>query len=285
MGYSKYPFASENSESSEFEDQLEIHQGKHGYRFLLAVATGLESAIPGETDVFGQFKEAIKNFEARNSSLLRELRPWFQKLTEDVKEIRSRYLQGAGGSSYGSVTRMLLSQVHSGSIFLVGAGQMARSVVPYLLESELLVWNRGEERLNSLLEKVQKLAPTAAPKTLQAEFEGWKTAQDVVVCVPPSDETDQARVDTWNARANHTGTVLHLGLLDAKGTVWEGVKNLKTLADLFAIQKNQGEARRAQIQQARYACSEKANLRALGGPASLAHGWEDLAVFNTLVVE
>ncbi|MGK5088769.1 hypothetical protein WDW86_14525, partial [Bdellovibrionota bacterium FG-2] len=44
----------------ELESHLEIFQGEKAFQFLLRIATGLESQIIGETDFFGQLKQAWK---------------------------------------------------------------------------------------------------------------------------------------------------------------------------------------------------------------------------------
>src|SRR2546430_2266818 len=49
---------------------VDVFVGQEAYRFLLQVTTGLESAIPGETDVFGQFKEAWRQFQAGGAAQL-----------------------------------------------------------------------------------------------------------------------------------------------------------------------------------------------------------------------
>jgi glutamyl-tRNA reductase len=275
--------------SSDYRDQIEVYSGKEAYRFLLTVGAGLESAIPGETDVFGQLKEAWKAYEASPTEFLREIRPTIQRLFEDVKEIRFRFLQGMGGSSYGSLTRMLLGQEREGAVLLVGAGQMARSIVPYLSDSELWLWNRTPERMKPLLEKIKGLPAAQKAEVLDAtpaaELAAWSGAEHVVLCIPSDPVMDRKRVEAWKANGGRSGSVLHLGILKAKGTPWAEVPNLKTLSDLFAIQRDQGAARKTQLDQARAACLEKANLRSLGGPSSLAHGWEDLAIFNSVLVE
>ncbi len=270
---------------------LEVLTGSDAYQFMLQVACGLESAIPGETDVFGQVKEACKKFEDRAelAGKVSELRPWIQRWFEDVKEIRSRYLQGFGGSSYGTLTRLLLKNDSSnGPVLLIGAGQMARSILPYLTDREVWVWNRSRDRVERLIQKQQEVG--CAPfrileTTTEAEKQAWLTAKDVIVCIPGDSKSDLQRdferVAWWQSRSSTEGTLLHLGLLDPSGTPWFGVSRMKTLQHLFGIQKQQNEARMSQLQHAHRACLEKAQLRALGGSSTLAHGWEDLAIFAT----
>src|SRR4051794_35162047 len=43
----------------------EVYKGQEAYRFLLQVATGLASEVVGETDIFGQIKEAWRKVTQR----------------------------------------------------------------------------------------------------------------------------------------------------------------------------------------------------------------------------
>src|SRR5690349_14295498 len=69
----------------------EIFQGQQAYQFLLRVACGLESRVIGETDIFGQLKEAWKKYSKSRNRLSTQLLPWIQRIFEDTKEIRSLY--------------------------------------------------------------------------------------------------------------------------------------------------------------------------------------------------
>src|SRR4051794_29683584 len=72
------------------QTKAEVYKGQAAYHFLLRVATGLASEVLGETDVFGQFKEAWKKNQSSCNCCNAGLGPWIQRLFEDTKEIRSR---------------------------------------------------------------------------------------------------------------------------------------------------------------------------------------------------
>ncbi len=55
-----------------------------------------------------------------------------QRLLQDTKEIRSEYVVGLGSATYGSLVRRLLGGPGSGPTLLLGAGQLAETVLPYL---------------------------------------------------------------------------------------------------------------------------------------------------------
>lgn len=256
---------------------LEVFEGADAYRFLLRVATGLESQIVGETDIFGQLKEAW-----RKNGTGAELGVLMQRLFEDTKDIRSRYLQNMGGASYGSLVRMMLRS-SQGPTLIVGAGQLAQSVAPYLLDQELWLSNRSAENLRSLhaslvARELSEGSVTPRMRVISKEEEAaaWSKAASVVVCIPFDAATDAERV-AW--RANRAGPVIHLGGHREAAGDWNKIPGFQALDDVFALQKAQGDVRMTQVQQAARACDEKAKLRTLGASVTLPHGWEDLALF------
>jgi len=264
-------------------DAFDRYRGAAGYEFLLRVACGLESNIAGESEVFGQIKEAWRAYEREHPAIARAHGSLMQRVFEDVKEIRARHLQHAGTVTYGGLVRHLLGPAMEAPVLLVGAGQMAQAIVPYLTGRPLLIWNRTQARAEALAAKVNEAAPELADavvlrNTADAEFDLWRTAANIVVCIPADPERDAARIAAWRQNPNRC-RLLHLGLLDASGTCWEGAFGLSTLADLFTLQSSHNELRAAHLSRARAACREKARLRSLGGSSSLAHGWEDLSLF------
>jgi hypothetical protein len=62
------------------------------YAFLLRFACGLESKLVAETEIFGQIKQAWRDFSEPRLALARQLSPWIQQLFQDAKEIRAQYL-------------------------------------------------------------------------------------------------------------------------------------------------------------------------------------------------
>lgn len=282
----------------------ELLAGVDAYRFLLRVATGLESQVKGETDIFGQVKEAWKNFvgvaeTAEMGGMLqtaRDLSSWMQRLFEDTKDIRKQYLQNVGGDSYGSLTRKLLKKFadEKGEIgrpvLLIGAGQIAQSVAPWL-GSEIWISNRSRAAAEAL--RSELIAKTdASVRILETEEEvamAWGQAAHAVICIPPSEPEDSQRIALWNAgsaSSKKPRALIHLGGVREQLSVWNRKPQsdtLFTLDDLFALQREQNEARQELFKRAERACEEKAQLRSLsalaGASASLPHGWEDLAIF------
>jgi glutamyl-tRNA reductase len=260
--------------------------GAEAYAFLLRFACGLESRLAGETEIFGQIKESWRVFSAAPGLLSRQLDSWVQLLFKDTKEVRAGSLSSLGSASYGSQVRRLLGAT-SGPTLLVGAGQLAQTVAPWLETGELLLWNRNRERAVELARLVQERNPERACRVLEnsaaAELAAWSSAADVVLCVPADAERDVLRIAAWRSRPAPGGRIVHLGLgNEAAGSHWQGVAGLTSLTALFDMLRAQSDQRSVQLTRARRACVEKAVLRSLGPSATQAHGWEDLAAFATI---
>jgi hypothetical protein len=265
----------------------ELRAGAEAYGFLLRLACGLESEIAGETEILGQIKLAWRDHEQAHPLAARRIRQWMQRLLQETKEVRSEHVLNLGSATYGSLARRLLGGRTDGVTLLVGAGQLAATVLPYLPGSELRIWNRTPARAFEMLAAQREAADrqtTVLPATEEAELAAWLEAHDVVLCIPADAARDPARVEAWNNRRHPGGRLLHLGILSAAGTAWEGVAGLATLGDLFSLRDAQAEQREALLARARRACFEKAQLARLDDadgtrPGSSSHGWEDLAVF------
>ncbi len=265
----------------------ELHEGAAAYELLLRLACGLESRLAGETEVFGQFKQCWLDFSARRSELASHVSGLMQTLFRDVKEIRSRYLTGTGSASYGSLVRRVLAAPASlaamGSdnapVLLVGAGQLAQSVAPWLKGSELWIWNRSAERAEALAAELRRRdeqrVVRVLPSTVEAELAAWRSARDVIVCIPPDRARDPDRVAAWSHPRGERGQLVHLGFSDLPArdedsAAWRVVDPLLHLGHLFEMLRASNEQRAAQLDQARRACADKALQALAPRPAIIA---------------
>ena len=272
--------------------EMEHRSGLQAYRFLLSLAVGLESEVVGETEVFGQIKAAWKKFESSLPAEAARASPWMQKLFEDAKEIRSQFLRSMGGNSYGSLVRSYLKKIDKtdsredlGPVLIVGAGQMAQVVSPWLKEREIWILNRSQpsaERLKTDLLSKGQFSIRLIEEGPDAERKAWALAQHVIVCIPQDHQHDEFRIQAW--KQGQAGRVdrslLHLGIRRGTAAEWESLPSFACLDDIFELQSEQGKVRSFQIALALKACDEKAKLRELGGLNSISHGWEDLALFG-----
>jgi hypothetical protein len=266
----------------------ELHTGAAAYGFLLQLACGLESEIAGETEILGQVKQSWRDCETQGSAA-KPLRPWMQRLLQDTKEIRSEYVVGLGSATYGSLVRRLLGGNLQGPTLLLGAGQLAETILPFLDTGEVLVWNRSRERAQSMLARQRaeqiKGRVQLLDSSIEAENAAWARARNVVICIPADAERDADRVRLWQLHGAADGRVLHLGIDSAADTAWADIQGLTTLRDLFGLRDSQASQRDALLARARKACADKAQLARLddadGSRAGNSnHGWEDLAVFR-----
>jgi len=264
---------------------LEQFEGAAAYAFLLRFCCGLESKLVAETEIFGQIKQAWRNFSSQGTRLAQQLSPWMQHLFCDAKQIRAQYLGSLGSASYGSQVRRLLGDdAAAGPTLLVGAGQLAQAIAPWLMGSELWLSNRTPARARELARELGKRSPERPVRVfengLEGELAAWRGAHQVVVCVPPAAESDRLRIAAWRARTHGGGRIIHLGAGAEGAAPWRDVPQFVSLGALFDMLQAHSEVRRRQIERARAACREKALLRGLGANASHPHSWEDLAAFN-----
>lgn len=119
------------------------------YKRILEIACGLHSPLVGETEVFGQFKDAIQERIARASvstsvnspvsavemAFVATLRQWAKALIEDVKLVRQKHLLDLGSQSYGSLVRREVRDFVRPQIEFLGSGQLTAEILPWLLKA------------------------------------------------------------------------------------------------------------------------------------------------------
>jgi hypothetical protein len=265
---------------------LQSFTGVEAYSFLLRLACGLESRMVAETQIFGQIKQAWHDYCESSPPTLADLSPWMQRLFQDTKDIRSRFLMGAGSSCYGSQVRRLLATTGSGgSTLLLGAGQLAQTVAPWIESSEVWLCNRRVERAHELASQMRARHPERVYRVIDgdidSELHAWMRASNVVICVPAHSEHDARRAAAWRSRGGN-GQLIHLGADARNAAVWSQLAGFTSLQDIFKTQHLQSNQKLRQIQNARHACAEKALLRSLNSNGTQILSWEDLAAFATL---
>ncbi len=273
--------------SNELMQNIEIFQGKNAYHFLLRLSTGLVSQIVGETEVFGQIKKAWhqfyhihqrneKSFDCPSSSLPVSVQPawipWMQKifhnLFNDTKNIRTHYLQNLGGHSYGSLIRKLikhqLGHFH-GPILLIGAGQIAQAIAPYLVEKELWIANRDGIRLNLFYQRLVKRWGNRIKKieSVDDEREAWEKAAHIVICIPLLPEKDFNYFQWFQRGGTSHRSVTHLGGIQTHCGIWTSLQWFFSLSHLFSLQSSLVQIRSCQMIQAEKACEDRTTDRFL----------------------
>lgn len=227
------------------DSQLEWHWGQSAYSFLLQTATGLNSSVPGETNILGQFRFAWHDWRQQTSpGSFYRLQAVMQRLFADSKRVRRDYLQGIGGNSYGSLVRKLLMPERSERILLVGTGKLARSMTAFFDNCEVAAWNHKTTRQPSATTRL-----FAADEA--AEAARWATR---VVITSPADEVNDR---LWFGLTAGRKDVVHLGRRRGEPGVWAdwpGPANFFDLDSVFDLRKRQSSLRSLQILRARNAC-------------------------------
>ena len=232
----------------------EIRFGDGAYQFLLEVMTGLRSAIPGETNIFGQFKKAWSQYQQHgHPEHVAAMTPLIYRAINDTRAVRSAHLEGIGGSSYGSLVRRLIEPSSNDRVLFVGAGDLTASMLPFFRNFRAGVWNRSPARLDK----------SHIGIVFDAEH-GSRAARwaDHVVLTTPRDTHNDTNWKLWlsDARAR-TRTVVHLGhrsgLREYWGEDW-GPATTHDLEDVFKLRRQQAGHRSARLERARRTCGELA---------------------------
>ena len=134
----------------------ESFKGEQAYEFILKIICGLESPMIGETEIFGQFKNFIKDNEAQ---LNKDLKTVFNKLLTDTKKIRSEYLQNLGCTSYGSLLRKHLKNTEP-DLYILGAGSLAQDIFPWFAKKSNAVraFTKNPEKYQELVSQQLNLS-------------------------------------------------------------------------------------------------------------------------------
>lgn len=251
-----------------------ILRDRDAYRPLLEISCGLQSKIVGETEIFGQIKQAWSQAKPTGA-----LQNWFHRLFEDTKEIRFRHLQSLGSQSYGSIVRKLISDSSTTrpKVLLIGAGQLSHSIAPWLEFTDLTIANRTLERA---LPIARQLEFPVRIETLDQHPSLIASHPYVIVCVPSHHDRDTTWFEHWRASHIENGAALSSHAFIHLGGTFNPAGKTQYVLDLEQIFKLQGldqNLRSLQLERAHHDCRTKATLRFLGGP--VGHGWEDLAEF------
>jgi len=241
------------------DPHIESYREIHAYSFLLQTATGLNSSIPGETNILGQFKSAWSRWrEQATAEQVCRLHKSMHRLFSDSAQIRRDYLQGIGGNSYGSLVRKTLNPAADSRLLFVGAGKFARSMLPLFAGFDLAIWNH--QPVNEMPGDACKLFPVDSA----AQAAAWAT--HVVLTTPAESRNDEQWAELTGIQRPH---VVHLGRRRAEPGVWSNRVSTGLyfdLDDIFDLRSRQSSIRSLQIHRARKACEQLAITHCDSGP-------------------
>ncbi|HRJ10801.1 MAG TPA: glutamyl-tRNA reductase [Prosthecobacter sp.] len=149
-------------------------------RHLFRVVSGLDSMVLGETEIFGQVKDAYK--AALETGVTgRALNKLFQHAFSTGKKVRNQTSIQRGSTSVGSVAVDLAEKIHDLAecrVMLVGAGEMSRTCAQSLLSrgaKSIIVSNRNYDRAVELAAEMRGSA---------IKFDAWEASMhevDVII--------------------------------------------------------------------------------------------------------
>lgn len=167
----------EESDASHFY----LKKNEEAVRHLYRVVSGLDSMVLGETEIFGQVKQAYAqalDFSA-TGGVLNKL---FQRSFTVGKKVRTETTIQGGQTSVGSVAVDLAEKIFGhlkySKVMIIGAGEMSRVTAQRMME-------RGAEKIyvaNRSLERAHALATEIGGEAVA--FENWEhviAEVDVVV--------------------------------------------------------------------------------------------------------
>ena len=225
--------------------------GQHAYSFLLQTAAGLNSSIPGESNILGQFRGGWNAWRATvDAEHVCALTSYMHRLFRDSRLIRRDYLQGIGGSSYGSLVRKLMQPHKRARILFIGQGKLARSVQPLFREYTTALWNHRNSRREPMPAQI-----SFAPGSAEAAAD-WAT--HIIITTPADSENDRSWANLAGKRVEH---VVHLGRRRAAQGIWSDPAHqfqFSDLDDIFDLRRAKSSLRSAQITRARKACEQRA---------------------------
>ena len=197
-----------------------FYRGQEAYEKLLSVLCGLESRILAETEVFGQFKNFTATLPA-NSRFKRIA----HDLILDVRELRKTCLDGIGLRSYGSISAHYVKNLEY--ISLIGGGQLAQKILPYLTEGnhKISLHLRSPSKSQRLPERLRKNIKICALD----DPGGFDQLEGLIVAAPVA----SSKIENWLQVSGSSPEVI-VDLRDqGPGLRLDGSVTIVTLNDLF----------------------------------------------------
>ena len=140
------------------------HQSIEAVKHIMRVASGLNSLVLGEPQIFGQIKDAY-NLAHKADSIHHTLENLFQHIFKTVKRIRTDTAIGSSPVSvaFSAVTlsKQFFGDLSEQTALLLGAGETIELVARHLKDSgigKLIIANRTLERAHTLAETVEGYA-------------------------------------------------------------------------------------------------------------------------------
>lgn len=132
------------------------HRGSAALAHIFRVAAGLDSLVPGETQITGQLKDAFE-VAATQGYAAAHLQRVYQRMLHAAKQVRHQTALGEGAVSVSSVAvslaRSIFDRLEEQTVLLLGAGEMSELAGRHFLKAgvtKLVIANRSAERGQAL---------------------------------------------------------------------------------------------------------------------------------------
>jgi glutamyl-tRNA reductase len=208
----------------------EIYHGDMAFQFLLQIICGLHSPLVGETEVYGQFKNAAAAYTAKTPMATpwdARVRRFFKALFQDAKRIRQAHLEDLGSQSYGSVLRRELKSHQN--IHILGAGQLVQEILPWIAKDgkEIHVYARDPEKARGLLGFKENIFVHAIE---DQGVQGLLASADALVIAAP---VSSSKISEWLPKNANFSFIADLRA-DSSTDRFECAARLLDLAELFS---------------------------------------------------
>jgi glutamyl-tRNA reductase len=250
--------------TDEFE-KIRLHlRGREAVQHLLEVAAGLDSQLIGETEIFGQVKEAYARAQSRGSTgpVLNRV---FQKGFQAAKHVRTNTAISEGQVSIANVAVDLALTIFGGldqaRILLVGAGEIGEKTAKAFQSRGAGSLTVASRRFERAMELATALAGSAMPfEQLDARLAEF----DVVVCATSAPGTVVSLAAAAAAVKRRPARPLFFIDQALPRDVDAGVAELENvflynLDDLAKIAEENRVARAAELAKGRAIIAEKAD--------------------------
>ncbi len=142
------------------EEHFYLRYSRAAVEHLCRVVSGLDSMVLGETEIFGQVKQAYQQ-ALSTAATGGILNPLFQKSFGIGKKVRTQTTIQVGQTSVGSVAvdlaEKIFGHLKSSKVMIIGAGEMSRVTALRLLErgaKSMFVTNRSYQRAQDLAKEM-----------------------------------------------------------------------------------------------------------------------------------
>ena len=153
-------FAGKAFDPIDFDNHAYCLEGLKAVEHIFSVAASLDSLVVGETQIIGQFKEALQIASRANT-----LGPILDKLSQEAlgysKRARSQSKIGEKTVSIGhtavDLAKSVFTNLGEKTFLVLGAGDMAKNVVRYALSyqpKEIFIVNRTKSKAQNLVKSL-----------------------------------------------------------------------------------------------------------------------------------